>query len=80
MECLNQGVLVVGPERHVKVERRIGGREPQALPVVGDGFPRVLHFQIVPTWGEKRRKTATGNNSEGEEHIVEAVVAHGYRR
>ena len=79
VECRNQGILAVAPERHVEVDRHTSGRVAQALPVVGDGLPRVLHFQLIPTWCEECRKADKGNDSEGEEHS-EAMLAHGYRR
>ncbi len=50
VEHRNQGILAVGPERCVEVDGGTGGREAQILPVLRDGFPSVLHSQIVPTW------------------------------
>jgi hypothetical protein len=68
IECLDQGILVVGPERDMEVERDTSRREAKALPVVGDDFPSVLNFHFIPTWREECRKANKGDNSEREEH------------
>ncbi|SRR6266702_5767804 len=79
VERRNQSILAVGPERYVEVDGGTGGREAQILPVLRDGFPSVLHSQVVPTWGEECRKAGKGNGGEGEEHR-EQMVAHGHTR
>ena len=48
VERVDQGVLVVGPERDVEVSRSTRGRGTKALPVVWDGFPGVLHTHVMP--------------------------------
>ena len=75
IECLDQGILAVGPECHMEIELDTSGWEAQALPVVGDGFPSVLDFHFIPTWREECPKADKGEDSEGEEHR-EPMVAH----
>ncbi len=50
VESVNQGVLTVGLESNVEVDRSAGGRATQALPVLRDGVPGVLGLHIIPTW------------------------------
>ncbi len=49
VEGVNQGVLVVGLQREVEVNRCASGRVAQVLPILRDGVPCVLHPRFVPT-------------------------------
>jgi len=64
-------------EGNVKVDRCVGRRVTNALPVGRDGIPRVLHLYIVPKWG-KRREVAETRGGEDDEHR-EPVIVHGHR-
>ncbi len=78
IECHNQGILAVGLECYMEVDCGTSRWEDQALPVLWDGFPSVLHCQVIPMWCEGCRKAAEGNGGKGEHR--EPMVEHGYRR
>jgi len=50
VKYVDQGVLTVGPERNVKVDRGTGRRVARALPVLRDGVPGVLGLHVAPRW------------------------------
>lgn len=78
VERRNQGILVVGLERHVGVKRGICGQDAYFLPFIRDSFLRVLHYQVVPTWCEECRNATQRNGYEEEEHRVQMTV-HEHR-
>src|SRR6266702_7444014 len=50
VERVNQGVLTVGLERNVEVDRGVGWRAIQILPVLRDAGPRVFRAHVAPMW------------------------------
>ncbi len=86
VEHVNQGVLVVfkphhenaliGVECNVEVDHGVGRRRTQALPILQDRIPCVLHMHVVPTLCEGRREAAGGEDKKQRER----AIAHGYRR
>ncbi len=58
VERVNQGVLTVGLQCQVEVNRGISGWRAQSLRVLRDGIPYVLHPHFVPTWCKGSRDTA----------------------
>ncbi len=73
---INQGVLAVGPNRNVDVDRGAGGGVTQSLPVGRGGVPHVLHTHVTPKSCKRRREVPEGSGSKHEENR-EQVVAHG---
>ncbi len=48
VQRIDQGVIVMGLERNVEVNRGAGERGTKVLPVVWDGLPGVHHTHIIP--------------------------------
>ena len=49
VERVDEGILTVGLERNVEVDREVGGWVTQALPVGQDGIPRAHRVHVFPT-------------------------------
>ena len=75
VECINQGVLVVGLKRNVEVNRGTRGRVTQRHPVGRGGRPCVLHTFIIPKNCKRRGQFPEGNGGKYGENR-EPVVAH----
>ena len=75
VEGVNQGVLMVGLERKVEVDRGLGLRVPHALPVLRNGIPCMHYLHSTPTLCERSREAAEKSSGKDGEH-KEGVGSH----
>ena len=68
VEGVDQGILTLGLERNVEVDRGFGGWVAQTYPAFGDGIPRMLHEHAALMWWEGHREGVEGPSSEDGEH------------
>ena len=73
IEGINQGVLILGLERNVEVDRGFSGRVAQTFPVYGDRSPCMLHPHVTPMLGGCR-ECAEGPSGEGGEYCEQVAV------
>src|ERR1700761_1745789 len=77
IQGVNQGVLILGLERHVEVDRGFGAWGAKTFPVSWDFTPCMLDAHVTQKpWLEGRRKGEDRQNREDSERSEWVVARH----